>query len=51
MVFIHSPELETNKKQTEQDKKAIDELVRERDILNKVLSCCGTSDICVSQML
>ena len=25
-----------NKKQNEQDKKAIDELVRERDILNKV---------------
>ena len=29
-------ELESSKKQTEQDKKAIDDLVRERDILNKV---------------
>jgi len=28
-------ELEINKKQNEQDKKAIDELIRERDILNK----------------
>lgn len=28
-------ELEATKKQAEQDKKAIDELVRERDILNK----------------
>lgn len=29
-------ELEISKKQNEQDKKAIDEFVRERDILNKV---------------
>ncbi len=28
--------METAKKQTDLDKKAIDELVRERDILNKV---------------
>ena len=31
-------ELETSKKQTELDKKAVDDLVRERDILNKVWS-------------
>lgn len=30
------PELESSKKQAEADKKAIDDLVRERDILNKV---------------
>lgn len=29
-------ELESSKKQAEADKKAIDDLVRERDILNKV---------------
>ena len=29
-------ELEASKKQTEADKKVIDDLVRERDILNKV---------------
>ena len=29
-------ELEASKKQTEADKKIIDDLVRERDILNKV---------------
>ena len=34
-LFI-SPELESSKKQAEADKKAIDDLVRERDILNKV---------------
>ncbi len=31
--------METAKKQTDLDKKAIDELVRERDILNKVCVC------------
>lgn len=35
-VFIFPLELEVAKKQAETDKKAIDELVRERDILNKV---------------
>ena len=35
LCFIVS-ELDANKKQAEQDRKAIDELVRERDILNKV---------------
>ena len=32
---VSPSELEQSKKQSEQDKKAIDELVRERDILNK----------------
>lgn len=32
-----STELEASKKQSEQDRKAIDDLVRERDILNKNL--------------
>lgn len=35
-------ELETSKKQTEMDKKAVDDLVRERDILNKV---CTTFNV------
>ena len=39
MVFA---ELESSKKQAEQDKKAIDDLVRERDILNKVSSTTNT---------
>ena len=37
-------ELEQSKKQSEQDKKAIDELVRERDILNKnMLKAAGNT--------
>ncbi|CAH1783677.1 unnamed protein product [Owenia fusiformis] len=37
-------ELETNKKQSEADKKAIDDLVRERDILNKnMLKAAGAT--------
>lgn len=35
-LFFISLELEASKKQSEQDRKAIDDLVRERDILNKV---------------
>ena len=35
--FFYILELEASKKQQEVDKKAIDDLVRERDILNKVL--------------
>lgn len=34
--YIFYLELESSKKQAEADKKAIDDLVRERDILNKV---------------
>ena len=37
-IFIFTfIELEASKKQTEADKKVIDDLVRERDILNKVI--------------
>ena len=36
ILLLCFAELEASKKQAEQDKKAIDELVRERDILNKV---------------
>ena len=36
IVFFYLIELESSKKQAEADKKAIDDLVRERDILNKV---------------
>ena len=36
ILLFRFAELEASKKQAEQDKKAIDELVRERDILNKV---------------
>lgn len=37
MFFLSGDvELETSKKQAELDKKALDELLRERDILNKV---------------
>ena len=36
ILFMLLTELEGNKKQAEQDRKAIDELIRERDILNKV---------------
>ena len=43
--MISNSELEVSKKQAEQDRKAIDELVRERDILNKVRDH-GTSDTC-----
>lgn len=36
-VFLSpSTDLESSQKQVESDRKAIDELVRERDILNKV---------------
>lgn len=38
-MSCNNPELEISKKQNEQDKKAIDELIRERDILNKVRYC------------
>lgn len=34
-IFL-SPDLESSQKQVEVDKKSIDELIRERDILNKV---------------
>jgi hypothetical protein len=34
--YTFTVELEISKKQSEQDRKAIDDLVRERDILNKV---------------
>ena len=37
--FFFKSELESSKKQAEADKKAIDDLVRERDILNKVFCC------------
>ena len=44
-------ELEASKKQTEADKKVIDDLVRERDILNKVIHeyvpwCSSTRGFC-----
>lgn len=38
MNVFSSLELEASKKQAEVDKKVIDDLVRERDILNKVTS-------------
>ena len=39
-------EIETNKKQAEMDRKAIDDLVRERDILNKnLLKVCWATKI------
>ena len=37
--MLFTLELEASKKQAEADKKAIDDLVRERDILNKVWQC------------
>ena len=37
IFFFTFIELEASKKQTEADKKVIDDLVRERDILNKVI--------------
>ena len=36
LITLFPSELEASKKQAEADKKAIDDLVRERDILNKV---------------
>lgn len=40
--FVFFAEMEASKNQIDTDKKAIDELVRERDILNKVcVSVCG----------
>lgn len=43
-IYVPLAELEQSKKQSEQDKKAIEELVRERDILNKnMLKAAGNT--------
>lgn len=40
-IHFSPTEIDSNKKQTEMDRKAIDDLVRERDILNKNLLKVG----------
>jgi hypothetical protein len=44
-------ELEASKKQTEADKKIIDDLVRERDILNKVSWYYYTFQTCLFKVV